>query len=248
MVKRILIILVPFLILNGCAWPSPTPTSPPWPVYATPVASLDEIPIFIGEMTFNELNNSGFTQQYVVDWNSDDLRVWSDGRVAGTFVTTYGGPPVSFPRFKDTLFFQVQARYIYPRYGDIVHEALSPVIPIFATQSSERSSTFTVDTTFQVPSLVADIDEGLPLRNLELTLTWVRVYKSDGELYVQVFAGDANRYPNKPQIGFDKEPQHLSSRFGYYSVLPESALKGGRVLEPDGEFEYYAWLKDNLRW
>jgi len=234
-------------MLSGCGLPSPTPTLP-WPLYATPVMSLDEIPIFVGEMTFNELNNSGFTQQYVVAWNSEDLRITTDGKVSGTFVTIYEGPLGPSPEFKDILFFQVQARYVYPRYGDIAHEPLSKVLPLVSDQSNERSAKFILDARFQLPPLVANIDEGLPLKNLELTLTWVRVYRSDQGLYVQVFAGDADRYPNKPRIAFNQKPQRITARFGYYSVLPENALKGGRVLEPDREFEYHSWLQENIAW
>ncbi|MFQ5398807.1 MAG: hypothetical protein ACE5E7_04330 [Anaerolineae bacterium] len=209
---------------------------------------MNEIPVFVGEMTFNEGNNRGFTKQYVVSWSSEDLLITIDGNVSGTFVTTYEGPPSPFPVFKDILFFQVQARYVYPRYGDIVHKPLIPVIPLVATQSNGRSAQFIVDTSFLVPPLVANIDEGLPLKNLELTLTWVRVYISGQELYVRVFPGDANRYSNKPRITFNQPSQRITGRFGYYEVLPESTLMGGRVLEPNSEFEYYTWLRENITW
>jgi hypothetical protein len=149
--------------------------------------------------------------------------------------------------FKDILFFQVQARYVEPRQGDIAHEPLSNVVPIVSEQSNERSAQFVLDTRFQLLPLVTNFDE-LPLKNLELTLTWVRVYRSDQDIYVQVFASDADRYPNKPQIAFNQEPQRITARFGYYGVLSENALKGGRAFEPDREFEYYAWLKENVEW
>lgn len=239
------------LFLNGCAsqliTPTPTPTTS-WPVYATPVASLMEVPIFVGEMTFNELNNSGFTQQYVVSWTCDDLRITTDGKVTGSFRAIYDGPSIPYALFKDILFFQVQGRYVWPQYGDILHQPLSDVIPITAQVSDEKSAEFRIETSFQIPPLVNDVDGGMPLRNLELTLTWVRLYKSEQSLYVQVFAGDANRYPNKPEIRFNQDPQLLTGRFGYYSVLPESSLKGGRAIGLHGEFEYYTWLRENIRW
>lgn len=217
-------------------------------VYATPAASLSDIPIFVGEMTLNELNNSGFTQQYIVSWTSSDLRVTTGGRVSGSFQVTCDGPMASYSQFRDILFFQVQGRYIWPQYGDILHQPLSDVIPIIAHTSDENSAEFRVDTSFQIPPLVNDIDGGMPLKNLELTLTWVRVYRSEQNLYVQVFAGDVNRYSNKPEFGFNQEPQFLTGRFGYYSVLPEDSLKGGRAIGLQGEFEYYTWLRENIRW
>jgi hypothetical protein len=244
--KRFVCLWVLLFILSGCSSPrTPTPTPTPtstWALYATPVASLDEVPIFVGDMTFNELNNSGFTQQYVVAWSSQDLSITTNGKVSGTFVTTYEGPPVPYPEFKDVLFFQVQARYIYPRYGDIAHQPFSEVIPIVSERSSEHSAKFVLNSTFQLPPLIKDIDGGLPLRNIELTLTWVRVYKSDQGLHVQVFAGDANRYPDKPKIAFNQEPQFITARFGYYSVLPESMLKSS------SDFDYYTWIKENVKW
>jgi hypothetical protein len=236
------------LVLGACGPSLSTPT-PTWPLYATPVTSLDGIPIFVGEMTFNEFNNRGFTQQYIVAWSSEDLRITTDGGVSGTFVTTYEGPPISIPVFRDILFFQVQAMYVESQQGDIALEPLSNVIPLVSEQSDERSAKFVLDTRFQLPPLVTNFDEELSLQNLELTLTWVRMYRSDQALYVQVFAGDADRYPDKPQIAFDQEPQRITARFGYYGVLSEDTLKGGRVLEPaDREFEYYTWLKENVAW
>ncbi len=249
--KRLICNVFILLCVSGCSVrpieQTPTPAEGRL-VYATPAVSLSEIPVFAGEMTFNELNNSGFTQQYIVSWTSDDLRITTDGKVSGTFQVTCNGPMASHSQFKDILFFQVQSRYIWPQYGDILHQPLSNVIPLIAEVSDERSARFRVDTTFQIPPLMNDIDGGMPLKNLELTLTWVRVYKSEQGLYVQVFAGDANRYSNKPQIRFDQEPQALTARFGYYGVLPENAIKGGRVLQPEGEFEYYSWLRENIKW
>ncbi|MDX9953725.1 MAG: hypothetical protein RBT75_06505 [Anaerolineae bacterium] len=226
---------------------SPTPTTG-FPVYATPATSLSEIPIFVGKMTLNEGNNSGFTQQYAVSWTSDDLRITTDGKVSGTFQVTCNGPMAVYAQFKDVLFFQVDGNYIHPRFGDFLHQPLSAVVPVISEASDERSAKFQVETTFKVPPLINDIDGGMPLLSLDVTLTWVRVTKSEQQLFVQVFAGDANRYPNKPQIGFDQEPQTLTARFGYYAVLPESAIKGGRALQPEGEFEYASWLRENIKW
>ncbi len=217
-------------------------------VYATPATSLSDIPVFVGEMTLNELNNSGFTQQYIVSWTSNDLRITTDGRVSGSFQVTCDGPMASYSQFRDILFFQVQGRYIWPQYGDILHQPLSDVIPIIAQISDDHSAEFLVDTSFQIPPLVNDIDGGMPLKNLELTLTWVRVYRSEQNLYVQVFPGDVNRYPNKPELRFNQKPQSLTGRFGYYSVLPEDSLKGGRAIGLQGEFEYYTWLRGNIKW
>ena len=238
--------------LSSCGLPSVLPTPTPttgWPVSVTPVASLREVPIFVGEMTFNELNNSGFTQRYTVSWTSDDLQITTDGKVTGSFQVVHEGPLAPYPHFKDILFFQVQGRYVCPHFGDILYQPLSDVIPLIAQVSDEHSAEFRLDASFQVPPLVNNIDGGMPLRNLELTLTWLRIYRSEQDLYVQVFPGDANRYPNKPEIRFNQEPQLLTGRLGYYSVLPESSLQGGRVIEPQGVFEYYTWLRQNIeRW
>ncbi len=198
-------------------------------------------------MTFNELDNRGFTQQYVVSWTSDDLQVTTDGKATGSFRVIYDGPPVPYTLFKDILFFQVQGRYIWPQYGDILQQPLSDVVPIIAQVSDKSTAEFYVDTSFQIPPLVNDIDGGMPLNSLALTLTWVRVYQSRQGLYVHVFPGDIERYPNKPKIGFDQEPRSLTGRFGYYTVLPESSLKGGRAIGLQGEFEYSTWLQENIK-
>ena len=251
MFKRLICSVFVLLWMSSCSTQPVAQTSTPpemHPVYATPAKSLNEILIFVGEMTLNELNSSGFTQQYNVSWTSDDLQITTNGKVSGTFKVTCDGPMASYSQFKDILFFQVQGRYIWPQYGDIMYQPLSDVIPVMAEVSDEWSARFGVDTMFQIPPLMNDIDGGMPLKNLELTLTWVRVYKSEQNLYIQVFAGDANRYPDKPQIEFDQVPQVLTARFGYSGVLPESAIKGGRVLQLKGEFEYSSWLRENIKW
>jgi len=245
MIRRIFIFSL-LIVFSGCLSKQPSPPTSTsqngLPIYVTPVKTLSEIPIFIGEMTFNEYNNSGFSEQYVVAWSTNDLEVTTDGKVTGTILTSYEGPPVSNPKFQDVLFFQVQGRYVWPQYGDYLHQNFGDVMPIMAEQSDEYSAKFRIDGTFQTPPLVLDMDGGMPLTSLNLTLTWVRVFKGESGIDVQVFAGDANRYPEKPQLGFDSEPNFLTGRFGYYTRLPEEFIKSS------SDYDYFTWLKNNLTW
>lgn len=244
--KKYIVIFGLLILCSGCYAKQPSlPTSTPQDsrqIYVTPVKTLSETPIFIGEMTFNELNNQGFSEEYIVAWETSDLEITTDGKVTGTIHTSYEGPPVSNLKFQDVLFFQVQGRYVHPQYGDYLYQYFGDVMPIMAEQSEENSAKFLIDGTFQTPPLVLDRDGGMPLTSLNLTLTWVRVFKGESRIDVQVFAGDANRYPEKPQLAFDSEPKFLTGRFGYYSRVPEEFIKSS------SDYDYFTWLKNNLTW
>lgn len=248
--RRLIQSVLVLLCLSGCSSLANRPTPIELPILATPANSLSEIPVFVGEMTLNEGNNGGFSDQYVVSWASDDLKITTKGKVTGSFKISCNGPLAPYPNFKDVLFFQVQGRYIWPAYGDIQNVPISDVLPLVAQSSDERSATFQVLSSFQIPPLMDTIDGGLPLKTVELTLTWVRVYKSDQGFYFQVFAGFPSRYSKTPEIRFDQKPQPLTARFDYYSWLPESGLKGGRAVNSNSrdEFEYHTWIRENLKW
>ncbi len=209
---------------------------------------MSQIPIFVGEMTFNESNNTGFSADQVIAWTADDLKVTSAGKITGTFrVTTIGGAGENVV-FKDILFLQVRGNYLWPNMCDTQHIPLSDVMPFLAQTSNQGSAEFRVDASFPVPPLEMDYSELLPLGSVAVNLTWVRVFMYEQDLYVQVFPGDADRYPPIPEVRFDRMPGPLTGRFGYYSQLPVSSLKGGRVSEIQGEFDYLNWIYANIRW
>ena len=226
--------------------PSATPADD-WPIYVTPFSSLAEIPVTVGQETFNELNNRGYSQKYLVEWTSEDLRITQDGRLEGTFLVECDGPMASYPDFRDVLFVQVVGVYIEPHFADLMEVPLSDAIAVTADTSDNQSAEFRVSSTFQTPALATGNDNLLPLQSVEITLTWVRAYQSGQGLYVQVFPGDSSRHPSQTAIGFDQEPQTLTGRFSYHSVISGDSLMGGSVIQPEGEFDYRVWLRDQVK-
>jgi hypothetical protein len=204
---------------------------------------LSEVPVSVGGMAFNELNNVlDAHPRAVVAWGSKDLRVTTAGRVTATFETTYEGPAVQYTPLKDFLFVQVAAVYLYPYQGDFHQEPLTEVVPLVAQLSSHKSAQFTLDTTFRMPPMVKDKEGGLLLWGLRIDLTWVRAYRGGGNRYFHVWAGDSSHnLPLAATVAFDQSPVRLAGRFLSYKLLPEEALGGSHP------FDYRNWVRDHIR-
>jgi hypothetical protein len=211
------------------------------PFHISAQSELKDIPIFLGRMAFNEGKNRGFDGQQYVTWKTDDLAFAITGTFSGTFETQYSGPPVTYPVILDVLFVQVQAEYVYQPHGDLSFEPLTEVMPVVAENSTAETALFTVAGRFSVTDIMRS-SSGLPLQKIWLNLTWVRVYDAEGGKGFHIFAGDADRYyPDIPQLGFDKEAEALSGRFGYYKILQ------GRGYKKRNVYDYQKWIRRYLR-
>jgi hypothetical protein len=243
--------LLTLFMLAGCQstiTAAPTFTASAQPGIVTPAASLAEIPIVIGERTFNELNNHGFSKDPEVTWSTDDLKVSSLGRMTGVIQVQTDGGVREGVQYKDILFLQLQGNYIWPQIGDLQYIPLSDVLPLLPVTADEHSAEFVIDSNFQVPPLVNEKYDGLPLKSMSIKLTWVRLFKNKQEIFAQVFAGSGDRYSPLPQIHFDEVPRSLTGRFDYAWQLPETELQGGRTSNLTGEFDYLAWIRANIIW
>lgn len=201
------------------------------------------MPIGVGGMAFNELNNVLDSHpRAVVAWVSKDLRATAEGRLTATFETTYEGGAVPYPLLKDFLFVQVAANYLYPYQGDFHQEPLTEVVPLVARRSSNKSAQFTLDTTFRIPPMVKDKEGGLLLWGIGISLTWVRVYEEGDRRYFHVWAGgSSDNPPPAAPAAFDQAPVPLAGRFLSYKMLPEEALGGSYP------YDYRNWVRDHIR-
>ena len=204
---------------------------------------LKNIPVYVGGMAFNEGNNDGFDQRQIVSWESKNLRITGKGRVAGTFRTHYAGPVTADALIKDVLFFRVDAVYIWPRQGDRMNQALSKVIPVVALRSTTRLATFVLRGAFRIPQLTKETDGGMPLKEIQLNFTWVRVYRKGRGLAFHIFPGDARGYypdiRDTPEVRIDQPAKRLRGRFGYYELLQGSPFE-------TNDFDYPRWIKKRL--
>ena len=208
-----------------------------------PAQELRNIPISLGDMAFNEGRNRGFDSQQVVTWETKDIVVTTGGTFDAKFKTRNQGPPVSYPVILDVLFVQLQAEYApncppdVPCASDSYYEPLSEIVPLVAKHSAPQSARFIVSETFKVPDVT---DRGSQLRTVWLNLTWVRVYDAGEQLGFHVFPGFARFYaPDIPRIDFDKEPQAVTGRLGYYQVVLGKRSRGT-------PFNYQKWIRRYL--
>lgn len=243
------------------ATPNITPSETPSSTHSVPptndfLIKLSELPIRVGGMAFNEAYNNDFEGNTVDTWTSDNLYISLDGQLTGTFVTNYGGKPLKLLQVngpsiyveasRDVLFISIRQVYTDPRFGDSISYETN-FIPVIAQQSSQRSATFNVTGTFEVPS--SELSTKPPPTRLEVNLTWVRVYNVKGILYFQILPGDAEiYYPNIPETKFNKTlAQPITGRFGHYSrIFTDCCLYRCGLL--GNGFNYCTWLKQNLEW
>ncbi|MGI8927242.1 MAG: hypothetical protein ACR2HN_11450, partial [Tepidiformaceae bacterium] len=153
---------------------------------------LRDMPVFLGEMTFNERNNRGSLGQQPGTWATSDFLITAAGSYSGTFHLQYNGDDVGMPVLVDALFIAIKADYRLE--SDVEIRPVSPVLPVRCTTTSSTGATCQANGWFVPPPSHED------LLRIAVTLTWVRAYRGDaseGTLF-QIFAGDAPRYPESP--------------------------------------------------
>ena len=203
--------------------------------------TLLDIPISAGEMAFNEINNVGFTDDFVVRWSSPHLKVSSTGHVAATVTTTYGGPPHASEGRRDVLFWTVTASYATgggDTGGAIRHIALADTTGVVASTSDDKTAVFTLDGSFALPPM--STSDGA-LFGVSIELTWVRVYRTAGAITYHVLPGRPTAADPPQPLAWDGPPAPVSARFGYYAPIAASGVGGG-------SFDYPTWCTTHLTW
>jgi hypothetical protein len=89
---------------------------------------LRDIPVFVGDMAFNEPNNSGYRPDFQPSWQSSDFTIDTDGRFSGRFNLRYDGDSTGLPILADVIF--VQAIAAESSESDVGTVPLSPVTGI----------------------------------------------------------------------------------------------------------------------
>lgn len=201
-----------------------------------PVERLD-VPIELGQLAFNDPENSGFDGTIEVTWRSSDLLLTSDGRVEATVETASMGPAVpGATRVEDALFWQVRGRMTFVDFGDGLADEWSEVIGVRALASSTGKAAFRVRGRFNVPPPSERQRPGLVLAAVELNLTWVRAWQTPAGTRYQVLAGHPEFGDPGGSAVFDELPTSpRGARFGYYAPRPTGALA-------QGPFDYVAWF------
>jgi hypothetical protein len=199
---------------------------------------LNEVPLSVGDMAFNECANVAFSALIPVGWQSSGMLMSSSGHLRATIATSYGGPPVAAEPRRDILFWSVLATYAAGPYGD-TRSAYDGPVGVLASSADVTSASFAIDGDFAVPTLRDSTDE--PLLSVEAVLTWVRAYRTSGALTFHVFPGRVER--GIPLVWDELSPP-LNASFGYYAPISESTVVPGGC----GEFNYPAWIQANVTW
>jgi len=187
-------------------------------------APLREVPVVFGDTPAQNAN------ALVGVWHTEDLRITSSGRISGRLELETDGP-TWWPVYKEVLFLQVWAVYIWPQYGDRTSRPAGEFIPVFASHSTETSATFDVNARFEVPEPQIDMDGGMLLYTLEITGVWYRVWSSTSHFVAKL------GYPVDPEGGWRGEL--LIDR----SPTP---LQGTLDINVRGQLPYAEWLRTNV--
>ena len=151
---RWLIILFTLVILgSGCA---------------SKDSEFERIPVILGEQPANDAN------AHVGTWNAEDFEITSKGEISGRFELKVSRP-IDYPVYQDVLFVQIRSYYIWPIEGDWMIKSAGEFIPVFASHSADKSAIFELQGKFEVPAVEIDVDGGMPLDYLEVTMVWYRV-------------------------------------------------------------------------
>jgi hypothetical protein len=165
------------LLLNGCRQNAYTET----PIFSSatppPTPKIELIPVVIGETPSNAYNASLGT------WHLENFTMSSQGHISGQLALTIDIPyeiPKEFQDyhdFKDVLFIQVWAYYVWPQFGDMLSKPVGEFIPVRAYQSTDTLAAFNIDGGFTFPTLMLDADGGMPLHHFEVTMIAYRQSK-----------------------------------------------------------------------
>jgi hypothetical protein len=156
--------------LGSSRAPNTTPMTSVYPL------TIQDVPIVVGEQPASDAN------AIVGTWSTSDLLLTATGDISGRITLTMKRP-VAFPTYQDLLMVQVWATYVWPQFGDTTTQPAGDVIPVAATASSDTFVIFDLDGTFEVPGLELNIDGGMPLITLNVTMVWFRVTDRDESGY-----------------------------------------------------------------
>ena len=191
-------------------------------------SNLESIPVIVGETPANDAN------ALVGAWHAEDFRITSKGIIAGRLELELD-QPINFPINVDVLCVQVQSHYIWPQYGDTMSKPAGEFIPVFASQSTDTSAIFDLQGSFDVPPLEIDIDGGMPLHTLQITLVWYRVNRVD-ENGMSYYAAKVGNPINLEQ----------SQRGNMLVDQGPVSLNGTLDTNVRGGLEYPQWLMESL--
>jgi hypothetical protein len=221
LVKRIgllSILLLPLLALSCASTTMPTPS--PYPL------TIQDVPIWVGEQPASAAN------AIVGTWSTSDLRLTTMGDISGRITLTMSRP-ASYATYQDVLMVQVWATYVWPQHGDTITQPAGDFIPVVATTSSDTSVVFDLDGAFEVPALALDIDGGMPLIALPVTMIWFRVTDRSEDSYGWYGA----------KVG--AAPQDGQARSAVSRLDTKLSLTGTIDTNVRGDLTYSEWFLSN---
>ena len=188
-----------------------------------PTPKLELIPIEIGDIPANS------SHAIVGTWQVTDFTISSKGTISGKLEMALDHP-VEFPYQQDVLIVQVWAYYVWPRYGDYTIEPAGEFIPVKASPSTKTSATFDINGNFDIPTLMLDIDGGMPLDHFQVTMVWYR---------------QAKIYGYAAKIGY---PENFSDQPDQGEPVFDQNLSLNGIIDTDirRDLNYSEWFKENL--
>jgi hypothetical protein len=187
------------------------------------------VPVVIGETPASAAN------ALVGSWHVEDFRITSKGIISGRFELELDRP-INLPISADVLCVQVTSQYIWPEYGDTMSKPAGEFIPVFASQSTDTSAIFDLQGSFDVPPSEIDIDGGMPLHKLQITLVWYRVNRVNE-------GGGMTGYAVKVGYPVNLEQSHRGNMLMDQDPI---SLNGTLDSNVRGGLEYPQWLVENL--
>ncbi len=191
----------------------------------------------VGTMAFNEPMNDGYAKDITPTWSSDGMTISSSGHLTGSITTTFVGIAPTADEHKDVLFWSVVGDY--PEEGDAQSIALSETVGVVSSSTSDDgSAVFALDGAFD-PTIRGA--EGARLFEIDVGLTWVRVYRKSGVLLYQVLPGWRQAFEPVHQLVWDETATGLNGPFGDYAPLPDGPALGMA-------FDYPSWIRAHVVW
>lgn len=198
---------------------------------------LHDVRTIVGTMAFNEPMNDGYAKDITPTWSSDGMTISSSGHLTGSITTTFAGAAPAADEHKDVLFWNVVGDY--PEEGDAQSIPLSETFGVVSSSTSDDgSAVFALDGAFDPTSRGA---ENARLFEIDVGLTWVRVYRKSSVLQYQVLPGWRQAFESLHQLVWDQTATGLNGPFGYYAPLSDGPALGAA-------FDYPSWIRAHVIW
>lgn len=211
------VVVFSLVVINaGC-------TSDPLPSEFVPPSV--SVLVVLGEQPANDAN------AIVGTWVTEGFEVTSEGTISGRIELKLDRS-IRCSVCQDVLFVQVWAYYIWPQHGDHAVVPVGEFFPVFASHSRTRSATFELLQTFEYPSLEIDVDGGMPLDYLEVTMVWYRLWEVSRDTMSGFHA----------KLGYSE----ANWKENFFVNQRSSQLKGTLDTNVRGGLEYPHWLMGNL--